>query len=411
MSEINSNVSGCTALLCPLVGNNTNLQQEVFVCDVGSAIAQLFQVAQPLKNCPVSDIQIVSKKHYQSLLGDRQKAYKIGLAFTRTQEDLLCELETTQNELDQKNVELVELHTEHEARCKRSKQDLAVSVGALLKEQDDKRQAVDGLNKIIVDLRKELERCQKKHKHDDDDPNISIISGYGELGIRKKRQRTGSPARRPHSKQSDTLTQLVSASQTTPRTVYIKFTRYHRGIDELMSEIIPGRVESVYWNTPSPGHRFAFVNFISRPDARQFLDYVDRNPTHLPVGLSAEWGLKLKPMTPAVVEAIIDHGATRILHIIGVPLEAQHGDIWRMAGKTTFRFVRVIQKREHSVDIVLEFNSVDDALQGKEMLVLVGQLKLCRFEWGKNVTDHLVEGFVKTKSGNGRVIRIGDVRV
>lgn len=381
---------------------------------MGGAITQLFQVAQPLMNCPVSDIQIVSKKLYQSLLCDRQKAYKIGLEFTHSQEELLCELETTQNELNQKSVELEELHVKHESQIKRGKQDLAVSVGALLKEQDDARRAVDGLNKIIADLRKELEHChlrQKKHGHGDDDPNIPIFPGYGEMSISKKRQRTESPAGHLCNKQSSTVGQLISASQTIPRTVYIKFTRYHRGIDELMSEIIPGRVESVYWNTPAPGHRFAFVNFISRPDAHQFLDYIDQNPTHLPVGLTAEWGLKLKPMTPVVVEAIIDHGATRILRITGVPLETQHSDIWRMAGKTTFRFVRVIQKHERSVDIALEFNSVDDALQAKEILAGVEQLGLCQFAWGKNVTDHLVEGFERTKGGNGRVIRIGDVRI
>lgn len=378
------------------------MQQEVFVCDVSSAIAQLFQVAQPLKNCPVSDIQIVSKKHYQSLLGDRQKAYRIGLAFTRSQENLLCELEATQNELTQKSVELEQLRAEHEAAGKRGKLDLAVSVGALLKEQDNARQVVGKLNAVIIDLRKELERCrlhQEKHKHgDDDDP------GYVET---RKRQRTESPVGRPHSKQSNVVKQLVTASQTTPRTVYIRFTRYHRGIDELMSEIIPGRVESVYWNTPAPGHRFAFVNFISRSAARQFLNFVDQNPTHLPVGLTAEWGLKLKPMTPVVVEAIINQGATRILHVTGVPLEVPHSEIWRLAGKTTFRFVRVLQKHECSVDVALEFNSVEDALQGKELLAAAEQLAMCRFAWGGNATDHLVGGFVKT---NGRVIRIGDVK-
>lgn len=378
------------------------MRQELFVCDVGSAIAQLFQVAQPLKNCPVSDIQIVSKKHYQSLLGDRQKAYRIGLAFTRSQENLLCELEATQNELTQKSVELEQLHIEHEAAGKRSKLDLAVSVGALLKEQDDAIQAVGKLNAIIRDLRKELERCslrQEKHKHGDDDG-----PGYAET---RKRQRTESPVGRPRSKQSNVVKQLVTASQTTPRTVYIRFTRYHRGIDELMSEIIPGRVESVYWNTPAPGHRFAFVNFISRSAARQFLDFINQNSTHLPIGLTAEWGLKLKPMTPVVVEAIINQGATRILHVTGVPLEVPHGEIWRLAGKTTFRFVRVLRKHECSVDIALEFNSVEDALQGKELLGAVEQLALCLFVWGGNTTDHLVGGFVKT---NGRVIRIGDVK-
>lgn len=348
----------------------------------------------------------MSKKHYQSLLGDRQKAYRIGLAFTRSQENLLCELESTQNELTQKSAELEQLRAEYEAAGKRSKLDLAMSVGALLKEQDDAIHAVEELNAVISELRKELGHCrlhQEKHNHDDDDDNDDDDdSGYSET---RKRQRTESPVRRPGSGRSSTVEQLVAASQTTPRTVYIRFTRYHRGIDELMSEIIPGRVESVYWNTPAPGHRFAFVNFPSRSSARQFLDFVDQNPTHLPVGLTVEWGLKLKPMIPAVVEAIVEHGATRILHVAGVPLEIPHGKIWRLAGKTTFRFVRVMQRHERAVDIALEFNSVEDALQGKELLAAVEQLRMCRFAWGENATDHRVGGFVRT---NGRVIRIGD---
>lgn len=406
----------------------------MFVCDVSSAITQLFQVAQPLMNCPISDIQIVSKKLYQSLLGDRQKAYEIGLGFTHSQSKLICTLETTQKELNeksveldkllremattehilrQKTVELKDLRTQYELQCKRGKQDLAMSVGALLKEQDGGSQAVGGLKKIIADLKKELEQYRPheikheiKHEHSDNNLNISTLAEFGEVRTSRKRQRTGSPAEHPHNKQSNTLRQLVLESQTILRTVYIKFTRHHRGIDEMMSEIIPGCVESVYWNTPAPGHRFAFVNFISRPDAQQFLTYINQNPTHLPVGLTVEWGLKPKPMTLAVVEAIIDRGATRILHITEVPIETQHSDIWRMSGKTTFRFIRVIRKHEHSVDIALEFNSVEDALQAKKTLAGAEQLRECRFVWGKNVTDHLVEGFVRMKGGNGRVFRV-----
>lgn len=374
-------------------------------------------------NCPISDIQIVSKKLYQSLLSDRHKAYEIGLGFTHGQSKLICTLETTQKELNEKSVELdeltremattkdtlkqrtmelKELRVQYELQSKRGKRDLAV------KEKDDARQA-GSLNKIITDLRKRLEHYRLheiKHEHGDDDLNISTVPEFGETSTSKKRQRTGSPTEHPHNKQSNTLKQLVLESETILRTVFIKFTRHHRGIDELMSEIIPGCVESVYWNTPAPGHRFAFVNFISRPDARQFLDYVNQNPTHLPVGLAAEWGLKPKPMTPAVVEAIINRGATRILHITGVPTETQHSDIWGMAGKTTFRFIRVIRKHERSVDIALEFNNVEDALQAKETLAGVEQLRECRLVWGKNVTDHLVEGFVRMKNGNGRVFRI-----
>lgn len=390
----------------------------MFVCDVGSAIAQLFEVSQTLKNSPVSDIQIISKKHYQSLLGDREKAYKIGLAFTRSQEELLCELQETQNDLSQKREELDKLQEELEAERRKGKRELAVSVGALLKEQDEAREALESLRKIIAELTKELEQYrlrEKKHKQGLDDSDIPIFPGYGDMEISRKRQRTGdSPAKLPSStqgRQPDSIEQLIATSQKVPRTLYIKFTRYHPSIDELMSEIIPGQVESVYWNTPSPGHRFAFVNFLSRPGAREFLDYVDQNPTHLPPGLTIEWGLKLKPMTSTVVEAITNDGATRILRINGVPIDTQHEKIWSMAGKTTFRFVRVIQKHEHCVDIALEFNGVEDALQAREALSSVDQLRKCLFSWGSNVTDHLVNNFIKTRSGDGRVIRVSDTRV
>lgn len=383
-------------------------------------------------NSPISDIQIVNKKLHQSLLSDRQKAYEIGLGFTHSQSKLIYTLETTQKELNEKSeevddllsemamtketlkhttTELKELRVQYELQCKRGKQDLAVSAGALLKEKDGARQAVGGLNKIVADLGGELghdrlHNIKHEHGNSDDDLNISTLPEFGEMSTSRKRQRTESPAEDPHNKQSNISRQLVLESQTRLRTLYIRFTRHHRGIDELMSEIIPGCVESVYWNTPAPGHRFAFVNFISRPDARQFIDYIDHNPTHLPVGLTVEWGMKIKPMTPVVVEAIIDRGATRILRISGVPIEAHHSDIWVMAGKTTFRFIRVIRKHERSVDIALEFNSIEDALQGKETLAGVEQLRECRFAWGKNTTDHLIKGFARMKDGNGRVVRI-----
>lgn len=385
-------------------------------------------------NCPISDIQIVSKKLHQSLLNDRQKAYEIGLGFTHNQSKLIYTLETTQKELNekseelddllremattkdrlkQKTVELKELRVQYELQCKRGKQYLAVSAGASLEEKDSAGQAVGGLNKITTDPKKELEHDRLheiKHEHGDGDGdsdlNISTLPEFGEMGTSRKRQRTESPAEDPHNKKSNISRQLLLESQTRLRTLYIKFTRHHRCMDEMMSEIIPGCVESVYWNTPTPGHRFAFVNFISRSDAFQFLDYINRNPTHLPGGLTAQWGLKIKPITPVVVEAVIDRGATRILRITGVPIEVYYSDIWVTAGKSTFRFIRVIRKHQRSVDIVLEFNSIENALQAKETLAGVEQLRECRFAWGKNTTDHLIEGFARMKDGNGRVVRI-----
>lgn len=199
--------------------------------------------------------------------------------------------------------------------------------------------------------------------------------------------------------QDAAVQQLITESETTTRTLFLKFKQPPLHTDEFMSSAIGAKIESLFWNSD---HRFGFINFTTHNDAHAFLTYwAHHQGFHIYSEIEMSWTDQKRPMDRPIAEAIVMNGATRILRVNRVPVSFGYRDAWKVVsrGGCKFRFVHPLREDLISRDFAMEFDGVANAVWAREVLFTLAVLHECGFVWVGNDVDRAVEEYNEALNG------------